>query len=180
MSNWFSRLWASLKPKTMRDQISLERAKKLHPKVRQEVIETVVNIEQNLPAHISIRIVQGLRTIEEQNALYAQGRTKPGPVVTKAKGGKSYHNYGLALDFCILINGKEISWDTKADRDKDGVSEWQEVVKPFEAKGWFWGGRFSSIKDYPHLEKSFGYKVSELLALYNASKFIAGTTYLNI
>lgn len=183
MPNFFTRFWELVagagkqKPpeiKTMRDKISADRVAKLHPKVRDEVRDTIAQIEKGFPEHLAVRIVQGLRTIQEQNDLYAQGRTKPGPRVTNAKGGKSFHNYGLAIDFCILINGKEISWDLKADRDKDGVSEWQEVVKAFEAKGWFWGGLFSSIKDYPHLEKSHGYTVSQLLAKYNTKDFIEG------
>jgi peptidoglycan L-alanyl-D-glutamate endopeptidase CwlK len=41
--------------------------------------------------------------------LYAIGRTKPGKKVTKAKGGTSYHNYGLAFDIYPFINGKTYS-----------------------------------------------------------------------
>lgn len=170
---WFIKFWQAVKPKAMRDKISLDRAKKLHPKVSQEVIDTIIEIEKGFPPNLAVRIVQGLRTIEEQNALYAQGRTKPGAKVTNAKGGKSYHNYGLAIDFVILINGKEISWDLKADRDKDGTSEWDEVRKAFEAKGWKWGGTFRTFKDYPHLEKSFGYSTSQLLAKYKSGKYVA-------
>lgn len=44
------------------------------------------------------KVYSGLRTFKEQDALYAKGRTKPGGVVTKAKGGQSMHNYGLAVD----------------------------------------------------------------------------------
>lgn len=40
----------------------------------------------------------GTRTVEEQNRLFAQGRTAPGPKVTDAKGGLSTHNYGIATD----------------------------------------------------------------------------------
>ena len=78
----------------MRDTpISLHRANLLHPAIRQEVIDTIGKIENNnFPSTIKIRIVQSLRTIEEQNELFAQGRTKPGKIVTNAKGGSSYHN----------------------------------------------------------------------------------------
>lgn len=47
-----------------------------------------------------------LRTSEEQEALWAIGRTKPGKVVTNAHAGQSAHNYGLALDFVPLLHGK--------------------------------------------------------------------------
>ncbi len=47
-----------------------------------------------------------LRSPQEQEALYSQGRTLPGPIVTKARAGESAHQYGLALDFVIVRNGK--------------------------------------------------------------------------
>lgn len=147
----------------MRDTISIDRVNKLHPKIRKEVAALIDKAEAQLPANVKIRVVQGLRTIEEQNALYAQGRTKPGPVVTNAKGGKSYHNYGLAIDFCLMYGGV-VSWKVNAD--------WMKVVAVFKAAGYTWGGNFRSIKDYPHLEKSFGYSVSQLLAKYNAGTYV--------
>jgi peptidoglycan L-alanyl-D-glutamate endopeptidase CwlK len=169
----------------MRDYISINRAANLHPKVREEVVTLINKAESLFPQNMAIRIVQGLRTIDEQNALYAQGRTKPGKVVTNAPGGKSYHNYGLAIDFAILKdkdnNGtyETLSWETAEDFDRDGVKDWLEVVKVFKDAGWKWGGDFLSIKDNPHFEKAFGYKVSQLLALYNKPQRIAGTPYVN-
>jgi peptidoglycan L-alanyl-D-glutamate endopeptidase CwlK len=47
-------------------------------------------------------LTSGYRSKKEQNELYAQGRSKPGQVVTNAKAGQSYHNYGLAVDFVII------------------------------------------------------------------------------
>jgi peptidoglycan L-alanyl-D-glutamate endopeptidase CwlK len=88
----------------MRDAISIARVKLLHPAVRDEVARLIGAIEATWPVNMAIRIVQGLRTIDEQNALYAQGRTKPGNKVTNAKGGSSYHNYGLAVDFALLYD----------------------------------------------------------------------------
>lgn len=170
----------------MRDKISITRAKLLHPSVRDEVVNLITEVEKGFPPHIAVRIVQGLRTIEEQNALYAQGRTKPGNIVTNAKGGSSYHNYGLAIDFAILIdkdgNGTydELSWDIKKDNDKDGVADWLEVVKVFEAAGWEWGGRWSQLKDYPHVQKTFGYSWKLLLAKHNNKELIAGTQYVKV
>jgi peptidoglycan L-alanyl-D-glutamate endopeptidase CwlK len=170
----------------MRDKISLQRARQLHPAVRDEVIALITKVETGFPPNVAVRIVQGLRTIEEQNALYAQGRTKPGNIVTNAKGGSSNHNYGLAIDFAILIdkdgNGTydELSWNIKKDNDKDGIADWLEVVKVFEAAGWEWGGRWSSIKDHPHVQKTFGHKWQDLLAKYNNKEFITGTNYIKV
>lgn len=163
----------------MRDPVSIPRVKQLHPAVSSEVFETIAQVEANWPLNVAIRVVQGLRTIKEQDALYAQGRTKPGKIVTKAKGGSSYHNYGIAFDFALLYdrdrNGtfETLSWDEKDLR-------WQDVVKAFEAKGWFWGGKFSTITDYPHLEKRFGHKWQDLLEKYKAGNFIPGGKYINL
>ncbi|HKC36886.1 MAG TPA: M15 family metallopeptidase [Chitinophagaceae bacterium] len=169
----------------MRDVVSIERANKLHPAIRQEVIDTITKIEnESFPSTIRIRIVQGLRTIEEQNELYAQGRTRPGSIVTNAKGGSSYHNYGLAFDFVIMYdkdnNGsyEAVSWDVNYDFDKDGVKDWQEVVKAFKALGYTWGGDFKSIVDSPHIEKTFGHNWRDLLVKYNNKDFISTTSYV--
>lgn len=165
----------------MRDEnVSGPRIARLHPKVRDEVRLLIEKAEARLPG-VAIRIVQGLRTFAEQDALYAQGRTKPGPRVTNAKGGQSIHNYGTAIDFALLYdkdgNGtyESLSWDTLKDFDKDGESDWLEVVDIFEEAGWNWGGRWSSLKDNPHLEKTFGYTWKQLL-----SKHQAGQEYVDI
>jgi len=59
----------------------------------------------------NLRITAGFRTFEEQDALYAKGRTEPGPIVTNAKGGESFHNFGLAIDVVDTQNGYQIDWD---------------------------------------------------------------------
>lgn len=60
---------------------------------------------------ITIIVVQGLRTVEEQDALYAQGRTTPGKIVTNAKGGQSWHNLGCAVDCAPLNPDGTIDWN---------------------------------------------------------------------
>lgn len=161
------------------DSVSQQRIALLHPKVKNEV-ETLINqANTQLTSHSQIRIVQGLRTFAEQDALYAQGRTTPGSKVTNAKGGQSLHNYGLAIDFALLIDGKEISWDLKKDWDGDKIADWMEVVSVFRKAGWEWGGTWK-FTDNPHFQKVFGYTVKQLLVKYNAKDFIPGTTYVNI
>ena len=109
-----------------------------------------------------MRFAQVYRTFEQQAALYAKGRTAPGDKVTNAKPGQSYHNYGLAADIVLLLPGGQVSWDRRVDLDKDGRSDWDEVVYVFKQYGWKWGGDWISFKDYPHFEKSFGLSVKEL------------------
>lgn len=147
---------------------------------------------------MAIRIVQGIRTFEYQNNLYKLGRTvkntdgydpikKPlGNIVTNSKGGESIHPYGLAFDFAILYdkdqNGtfESLSWSLLADMDRDGQADWMEVVGAFEAIGFNWGGRWHSIQDNPHLDRSKGLNWHQLLAKYNAGDFIPGTHFVNI
>lgn len=170
----------------MRHSKSEQRVKLLHPKIRDEVKSLVEKAELSLPRDVAIAIPQGLRTIDEQDALYAQGRTKPGSIVTNARGGSSYHNYGLAFDFCLVLDTNRdgvydyTSWDIKKDNDRDGIADWLEVVKVFENAGWEWGGKWSSIKDYPHLQKTFGYTWQQLLEKYNNRDFIPQTKYVNL
>lgn len=110
---------------------SAQRLTNLHPVVRSAATAL---IERCYKLNIPILITQGLRTIAEQDALYAQGRTKPGAIVTNARGGYSYHNFGLAVDFALLLpNGSSVSWDMCRDGNNNQIADWQEVVR--EAKG---------------------------------------------
>ncbi|QQZ62036.1 M15 family metallopeptidase [Paenibacillus sonchi] len=122
-------------------------------------------IERSYACGVPILITQGLRTAAEQDALYAQGRTKPGAIVTNARGGQSYHNYGLAVDFALLLpNGSSVSWDMVRDGDNDQAADWLEVVQQAKRLGFEWGGDWTSLKDYPHFQMSFGLTLSKLRA----------------
>ncbi|SLL36077.1 M15 family metallopeptidase [Niallia sp. FSL W8-0635] len=113
---------------------------------------------------IGIRIVitEDFRSVEEQNRLYEQGRTTEGSIVTNAKGGESYHNYGLAIDFALLdINGVVI-WDMNYDGNGNSKSDWMEVVDIAKALGFQWGGDWVNFKDYPHFQMDFGLTIQDL------------------
>ena len=69
----------------------------LHPAIRWKASDFIK--EANKVSDVKVIIAQGLRTFEEQDELYAKGRSKSGDVVTNAKGGESNHNYGLAFFF---------------------------------------------------------------------------------
>lgn len=151
------------------DKITLDRIAIMHPKVRQEVQDMYMHANNNiLGKGVRLRFSYTYRSFAEQDELYKQGRLYKGKIVTNAKGGQSYHNYGLAFDIVFLIdkdnNGtfETASWDILKDYDGDKVADWIEVAKYFKSKGWVWGGDFKSLKDYPHFEKTFGYKPSEL------------------
>lgn len=90
-----------------------------------------------------VKIIQGTRSYAEQDALYAQGRTKGGAIVTKARGGYSNHNFGVAFDVGIFRNGKYVENDApyKGLYTACGVPQ-----------GFLWGGDWTSIVDYPHYQ----------------------------
>ncbi|AZB17595.1 M15 family peptidase [Chryseobacterium indologenes] len=135
------------------DKVTQERISKLHPSVREEVTKIINECNASLTGRAQVRISQGLRTFTEQADLYAIGRTKTGKKVTNANAGQSIHNYGLAVDIVLIIDGKTASWDTAKDWDNDGVADWYECVKIFARHGWDWGGNWKTFKDLPHFEK---------------------------
>jgi len=162
------------------DPVNQKFIDKLHPSIRTATMIAVTSAQAALTGRAQPRITFGLRTFEEQQALYDQGRTKPGQKVTNAKPGQSYHNYGLAIDVALLIDGKELSWDTGKDWDGDKQSDWMEVVAAFKKAGFAWGGDWRTFKDMPHFEMTFGHDWRELLAKHEAKDFIQGTEYVNI
>lgn len=143
------------------DQITVQRISTLHPAIQVDVINIY---RQLLEKGISIRIVQALRTWQQQAELYKQGRTTPGNIVTWAKAGESFHNYGLAFDFCLLLDNKTVSWDQMDDNNLDGISDWMQVVEAFEKAGFTWGGRWDKKHlDLPHFQKTFGLTITQCL-----------------
>jgi peptidoglycan L-alanyl-D-glutamate endopeptidase CwlK len=178
----------------MSDKVTLDRIQLLHPKVRDEVKNIYLNeIVPALSGKAICRFAYTLRTFAEQDALYAQGRTKLYDangrklgVVTKAKGGQSIHNFGLALDIVLLkdTNGdgtfESASWEDTIDFDKDGRADWMEIVSILKRNGWIWGGDWKSFKDKPHFEKTFGHTWRTLLPKHQSRDFITGTSYVNI
>jgi peptidoglycan L-alanyl-D-glutamate endopeptidase CwlK len=161
------------------DKVTLERIELLHPDLRKEAKEIYDDICDRLTGNIICRFSHTLRTFAEQDGLFAIGRTKPGKKVTNARGGQSFHNYGLAIDIVLLVdkNGdgkfETASWDTTLDGDKDKTSDWMECVSVFKIHGWEWGGDWKSFKDLPHFQKTFGFTTPQL----KARKKITGTDY---
>lgn len=153
------------------DQRSLDNLNTLHPKFRPSAIEAWTEAQAAMPENVQVIAVQGLRSFAESDALYEQGRTKSGPIVTNAPAGESYHNYGLAFDFAMLTNGED---------DNVVGPHWMKVVEIMKAHGMTWGGDFPNLKDNPHFENKYGYGWRDLLAKHNAKDFIIGTTFVNI
>lgn len=102
-------------------------------------------LERCAEAGIDVIITSTYRDMESQAKLYAQGRTLPGGVVTNAKAGESFHNYRCAFDFVPIVNGKA-QWNDLELIKKCGVIG--------ESCGLQWAGRWTSFKEYLHLQHS--------------------------
>lgn len=100
-----------------------------------------------------VRIISGTRTYAEQDALFRQGRFgNPPPVVTKARGGQSWHNFGLAWDIGLFRGGVFLT----------NSAPYIPLGAPGKVPGVAWGGDWKSFKDVPHFQ--FGTEGKTILA----------------
>ena len=91
---------------------------------------------------IAINIISGTRTYAEQDALYAQGRTSAGDIVTNARGGHSNHNFGIAFDIGVFSGNRYLP-----------ESPLYKAVGALGMElGLEWGGNWTSIVDQPHFQ----------------------------
>ncbi|MDM5452212.1 peptidoglycan-binding protein [Peribacillus simplex] len=138
--------------------------KGMNPIVKASALEMV---ERAYKEGITVQISAGYRSLEEQANLYGQGRVYSykgknysnlaKPIVTNAKPGQSYHNFGLAIDFFIVSDdGKKAIWTVN--------SKWKRVAAIGKELGFIWGGDWTSFKDYPHLEMTGGLSYKQLQA----------------
>ncbi|PWW05075.1 peptidoglycan L-alanyl-D-glutamate endopeptidase CwlK [Paenibacillus cellulosilyticus] len=131
----------------------------LHPAVAQAIDQLV---DEASKLGIEVVITDGFRSSAEQDALYRQGREDSGVVVTQVKGGESYHNYGLAIDFALRTPSNDVIWDMGYDGNGNGRADWMEVVDIAKKLGFTWGGDWEGFKDNPHLQMDFGYSIRQL------------------
>ncbi len=128
-----------------------------HPRLQKLAAELV---HKCAAQDLKIKIGETFRTVAEQDALYAQGRTKPGSIVTNARGTSysSFHQWGTAFDIYRA----------------DGQGAYNESSKFFErvgaigtAIGLEWGGNWKSIVDKPHFQlPDWGSSTSGIKKLY--------------
>lgn len=113
-------------------------------------------IDMAIDQGLNVDVFSGYRSFKEQNALYAKGRTKPGNKVTNAKGGQSWHNYGLAVDVVFYVNGKP-SWEEYHD--------WEKLGRIGKLVGFEWGGDWKK-RDRPHFQYTMNMDTKTALKLY--------------
>ena len=126
--------------------LSEQRLAKLHPGLASRGRAMLDACAQS---SLAVMITEGLRTWEEQDALYAKGRTTP-PLgkkywVTKAKGGQSFHNFALAFDIVVLDAVRKDGWD-------DAHPGWAAAARIGKQLGLEWGGDWPTFPDRPHYQ----------------------------
>lgn len=128
------------------DKVSESRLAEVHT-----LLASKVRLMADILEHegLEIRVVQGLRTIEQQDELYAMGRTKPGKIVTNCPGGKSYHNFGLAVD-CIPSSHDPTKPFAPDWNPQHPV--WKRMIQVGESVDLDSGATWNTFKDFPHFQ----------------------------
>lgn len=158
-----SQLSKKNKPKTkpqkaIWDDVTKRRIQTLHPKIREMATAFILDAQSQ---GIKLRVTSALRTFAEQRELYNQGRSTPGRKVTNATPGRSWHNYGLALDVVEIKEGA-VLWDNP---------NWPRIGQIGKKHGFEWGGDWTSFQDKPHFEYS-PFSTSEALRRYEGKTYI--------
>lgn len=104
---------------------------------------------------IDLLVTSTYRDYESQQALYNQGRTTQGHIVTNAQAGHSYHNFRCAVDVVPLVNGKPI-WDDEA--------LWKHIGSIGKSVGLDWAGDWVSFKEKAHFQYTGGLSLAQLQA----------------
>ena len=103
---------------------------------------------------LNFKVTSGTRTMAEQAALYAQGRTAAGAVVTKARPGYSWHNFGVAYDL-TLFSGRNPVWESP---------KYLRAGQIGKELGLEWGGEWRTFKDIPHFQRPMGVTLTQARA----------------
>lgn len=149
-------------------RLNQQRILTLHPLIREKVRQFLSLAKEN---GIDLLITSAFRSFQEQEKIYQQGRTLPGPIVSWAKPGTSYHNYGLAIDVVPIVNNQAI-W---------GSNEiWNSIGRLGKSLGFTWGGDWTKKPDRPHFQMELGYKIADLLTLHRNKKYQDGFLVLNL
>ena len=123
------------------DTVSELRLAQVYPGLADKIRSMAATLEAEA---IDIRVTQGLRTVAEQEALYAQGRTSSGDIVTNAAGGYSWHNFGLAIDV-VPLTPLGPDWDT-------AHPVWGRIVAVGTGLGLTAGAQWRTFTDWPHFQ----------------------------
>lgn len=131
------------------DAISKARLQLINPRLAKAIEQMAVILSLE---NIESRVTQALRSWDEQDKLYAEGRSAPGKIVTNAPGGHSWHNFGLAVDLAIIEAGV-IDWNANHPA-------WQRMIQVGEMLGLLSGSTFRTFPDNPHFQLTGKFPIS--------------------
>lgn len=121
----------------------------LKPKVRELAEKLIAECKKQ---GFKIIVSRGFRTAEEQNEFYAQGRTKPGDIITMVQGGSSFHNFGVAFDIRPVVQ----------EGEEEKKKELYQKAGPIGmALGLEWGGTWTEFLDLPHFQYTGDYSIED-------------------
>ena len=103
---------------------------------------------------IEVILTWGYRSTRKQNELYARGRTVPGMILTNARGGFSWHNYGLGADYAFVVDGK-VTWK----------GPWHVFGRIARQCGLEWGKRSGKSDARPHVQWTEGRTIADMRTL---------------
>lgn len=132
---------------------TLENLAGLNKQARAKLEPFVLAAQAAMAEHgVTVEVISGLRSWAQQAALYAQGRTKPGRIVTKARPGSSWHNYGLAIDLGLFRGGKYLD-----EAHPPMAAKLYAVLGKIAAEqGIEWAGNWQSFPEGPHFQWTNG------------------------
>jgi peptidoglycan L-alanyl-D-glutamate endopeptidase CwlK len=130
------------------DIASQDRLKRVFPGLAQKIYQLSTLLAAQ---DVYITVAQGLRTVEGQDALFAKGRDAMGniinksQVVTNARGGHSWHNFGLAVDCYPIGKDKTIDWNQQHP-------QWKLMEQEGTSLGLTCGANWVRLVDAPHFQ----------------------------
>jgi hypothetical protein len=143
--------WAGEKDTLTMDLTSEKRLLEVNSRLA-DLIRQMDTQYQSMHTGDYLTVQQGLRSYSQQQAIYAQGRTTPGSIVTNAPPGHSWHEFGLAVDVCPESLLSVSGWGASDPK-------WTEIAVIGRGLGLYAGADFSH-PDRPHFQLTGSLPVS--------------------
>lgn len=143
-------------------EINSQKISTLHPSIRDCAWNLINHVKHELS--VDLIVTYAYRSFEEQDLIYQKGRTIIGEIVSYAKSGESYHNYGLAFDVRPNISYEEMA----------NFNLWKHIGAIGKKIGFEWGGDFSVLDDRRHFQKRFGLDYRTMHCLVKENKMTNG------
>lgn len=144
-----------------------ENLSSLHASVEAQFRQFVTEAQAAVQSDgVTIEVISGYRSFKTQAGLFARGRTLPGPKVTNAAPGQSWHNYGLAVDLGLFRGGAYLDETQPAFADR----VYRKIAAVARRFGIEWAGNWKSFQETPHFQNTLGMTIAQARAKLDAAK----------